>query len=112
MAVPESQDGLEHKVQAAREMIHNLCSPRFAAEHREWEMSIPARPDYDPDLVIADAIRVLEAQLIATRAELRKCEMEKKAALGMEAVYLKSWQECREELADAIAQIANLTKGA
>jgi len=114
MAVPESQDGLEHKVQAAREMIHNLCSPRFAAEHREWEMSIPARPDYDPDLVIADAIRVLEAQLIATRAELRDlklaaslaCELHGCASAG--CTMAQYHQDVQKLLADLAAKDAEL----
>lgn len=35
---------------------------------REWVMSIPARPDHDPDLVIWDAIRSLRDGLAAAYA--------------------------------------------
>jgi hypothetical protein len=37
---------------AAHAMISDLCHRR-----REWIMSIPARPDHDPDLVIGASLR-------------------------------------------------------
>ena len=40
----------------ASKMVHDLCRSRADAQHREWLMSIPARPDYDPDLVIGAAL--------------------------------------------------------
>lgn len=49
---------------AARKMVSALCQPRGSAEARSWIMSIPARPDQDPDLVIsaslADVPKLLE----------------------------------------------------
>lgn len=44
---------------AARAMVRALCTPRGEAGAREWVMSIPARPDHDPDLVIAAALDAL-----------------------------------------------------
>lgn len=37
---------------AAHQMVNDLCRGR-----REWIMSIPAQPDYDPDLVIDNSLR-------------------------------------------------------
>lgn len=45
------------KIDAADEMVRALCKVRGESGAREWVMSIPARPDYDPDLVIGDALR-------------------------------------------------------
>lgn len=56
----------------AMEMIGNLCKRRDEAGSREWVMSIPARPDYDPDLVIAaalDAVPELLREIDRLRAD-------------------------------------------
>lgn len=47
----------------AVQMVGDLCEPRFAKAHRSWTMSIPARPDYDPDIVIADSLKDLPEAL-------------------------------------------------
>lgn len=48
------------RCEAAMQMVGDLCTGK-----RNWLMSIPARPDYDPDLVIAAALadipKLLEA---------------------------------------------------
>lgn len=48
------------RCEAAMQMVSDLCQGR-----RNWTMSIPARPDYDPDLIIsaalADIPKLLEA---------------------------------------------------
>lgn len=58
----------------ALDVINDLCQGR-----RRWVMSVPARPDEDPDLVLASAIRALteanaaDAQTIATlRAKVER----------------------------------------
>lgn len=58
------EGGALAKIDRALDMVAALCKPRGAPDKREWIMSIPARPDYDPDIVIADA-------LIAARDALR-----------------------------------------
>lgn len=49
----------------AQDMVSALCQPRGTEGARSWVMSIPARPDHDPDLVIGtgqrDALRLLAA---------------------------------------------------
>jgi hypothetical protein len=50
---------------AAEAMIHSLCIPPGSPGHRDWVMSIPARPNYDPDLVIANALNLLAGELRA-----------------------------------------------
>jgi len=49
---------LEAKVDAAEKAIAELCQGQ-----RGWRMGIPARPTYDDDLVISDAIRSLVTAL-------------------------------------------------
>ena len=44
------------RMHAALDMVHNLCRKRNDPKHREWLMSIPARPDHDPDLIIHDSL--------------------------------------------------------
>jgi hypothetical protein len=48
------------KITAALAVVGDLCEGK-----RQWIMSIPARPDHDPDLVIADALRSAERILAA-----------------------------------------------
>ena len=65
------------RYEQACQMVADLCKPRTHPEHRDWTMSIPARPDYDPDLVISDSLedipklleRVEAAEARAERAE-------------------------------------------
>ena len=53
------------RYEAARQMVRDLCNRR-----RDWMMSIPARPDYDPDLVIDASLNDVP-KLVAERAKLR-----------------------------------------
>lgn len=43
---------IKQHLEAAHQMVSDLCHRK-----REWIMSIPARPDYDPDLIIGQALR-------------------------------------------------------
>lgn len=49
------------RIKAAQAMVADLCEGK-----REWIMSIPARPEHDPDLVIGEALREAEAFMVAT----------------------------------------------
>lgn len=49
-------DALKKRNDAACEMVRRLCLSRNDPKAREWFLSIPARPDHDPDLVIGDAL--------------------------------------------------------
>jgi hypothetical protein len=51
------------KIDRALAMVAALCKPRETEGAREWIMSIPAEPDRDPDLVIADALHAARAAL-------------------------------------------------
>lgn len=46
------------KLEKAHAMVSALCKRRGDPDAREWLMSIPARPNYDPDLVIGEGLRV------------------------------------------------------
>ncbi len=51
-----SDKELLEAIEKANNMISPLCMPKGSYGGREWIMSIPARPEYDPDLVISDAL--------------------------------------------------------
>lgn len=57
------------KIAKALAMVAALCKDRRETGARAWVMSIPARPDYDPDIVIADALYAAEKLLAATPAQ-------------------------------------------
>lgn len=56
-------DAIKTRVGDAHKMVSALCKPRGSAGAREWLMSIPARPDYDPDIVIDRSLRDIHALL-------------------------------------------------
>jgi hypothetical protein len=64
-ARPASGEVLEARVRAAYDMIQALNDGR-----RKWIMSIPARVDHDPDLVIHVALTALEAEVARLTREL------------------------------------------
>ena len=53
----EEREAISTRRRAAAAMISALCKPTYDPDHRDWMMSIPARPDHDPDLVIGAALR-------------------------------------------------------
>lgn len=53
------------KIDRAYDVVSALCEGE-----REWLMSIPARPDHDPDLIIGDA-------LLAARNEIARLALAK-----------------------------------
>jgi len=58
-------DALEAAHKAAKQVVRDLCEGK-----RRWTMSVPARPDDDPDLVISAALNAFRA-LLAELRELR-----------------------------------------
>jgi flagellar biosynthesis/type III secretory pathway protein FliH len=49
-------DEIRARLAKAKDMVACLCLPQSDSRSRDWIMSIPARPDHDPDLVIAAAL--------------------------------------------------------
>jgi hypothetical protein len=64
---PEKIESLKKKLAAAEAMVTAL-----AKGERDWILSIPARPGYDPDLVISAALNAAQALLdeMPKRAEI------------------------------------------
>lgn len=80
---------LRKKIERASQMVEALCKPRGSEGSREWAMSIPARPDYDSDLVIGDG-------LDAGRAALERLE-----ELDSErAEWVEAWDMMRDTILD------------
>lgn len=67
-------------VKAAHEMIYALCQPRGSEGSRQWIMSIPAREDHDPDLVITSGLMAAEKQIATLTAERDRLAAENAAA--------------------------------
>ena len=61
------REGTLAKIEAAQAEVSRICKERWGGGHG-WRTSIPARPDYDTDLIIGAALRSAAAAL---RAELR-----------------------------------------
>lgn len=73
------------KLVKAHYLVIDLCRPRGTEGSREWVMSIPARPDYDPDIVIGEALRIgmrLSERLSAARGEIEALKQKSKNALS------------------------------
>jgi hypothetical protein len=65
---------MEKRERAAFTMVVALCKDRRESGAREWIMSIPARPNYDPDLVIADALKRIPRLTAALREAVKGLE--------------------------------------
>lgn len=63
MTEPTDVRELRERIERAEQMVDALCRPRGEPGAREWAMSIPARPDHDPDLVIGDGLGAGRAAL-------------------------------------------------
>lgn len=63
-------DKIYDQIEKAEAMVSALNQPHGTAGKREWTMSIPARPDHDPDLVIADALHAAKFEIARLRDEL------------------------------------------
>lgn len=72
---PEREAAIRARLVKAHEVVSDLCHGR-----RRWTMSVPAREDHDPDLLVGAALRdadALLAGLTATREALARCEGER-----------------------------------
>lgn len=58
------------RIDKALNMVNSLCKPKGAEGSREWIMSIPAKPDSDPDLVIAEGLQAGKEALAHREQEL------------------------------------------
>ena len=68
----EELQGIEAQIQRAQSMVSALCLPRGSEGSREWVMSIPARPDHDPDLVVGGGLRGKERLIAEVRRQRSK----------------------------------------
>lgn len=59
MSLMKKLDEIKARQEKACTMITALCVPKGSKGSREWIMSIPAEPDYDPDIVICDSLKDL-----------------------------------------------------
>lgn len=57
----------KEELHAAHAMVHLLCHG-----DRKWTMSVPARPDHDPDLVIIAGLSAAENEITRLAAEVER----------------------------------------
>lgn len=62
---------IEARIEKAHAMVSALCKSRGTEGTREWVMSIPAQPDYDPDLVIGAGLRGKSKLIVEVRRLLK-----------------------------------------
>lgn len=65
---------ISQRLAASREIIRRLCLQRNDPEAREWMMSIPARTDHDPDLILEASLNDV-SNLVAALAQQAQPEM-------------------------------------
>jgi len=109
-----AMDDVLKKLDAAQDMVTALCKPPGSKGAREWVMSIPARPDYDPDLVISDALysasrRICELEEVEAERDRRAWFMESRGyrRCDIPVCNCNSWhgghaQERLQEISDAL----------
>lgn len=93
-------------IEKAMVMVSDLCKPKGSEGSRCWLMSIPARPDHDPDLVIADALikskETIESQqstIDAQRAEIERLSKELKRFEGCVPVPVEVYSSAKKFIA-------------
>jgi hypothetical protein len=86
-------DEIRARLAKAKDMVACLCLPQSDARSRDWIMSIPARPDHDPDLVIAAALDDV-AFLLGEVERLRAAGL---AAIESHRQTLDAYQDLCEE---------------
>jgi len=88
-------------------MVFALCQPLGTAGKREWTMSIPARPDHDPDLVIADALDTAGKYIISMHAELARVTAEREADDSKTEQAMDLLRDQVDRLASELAESVN-----
>ena len=73
-------EAMRARIGKAHSIVHELCDGT-----RRWTMSIPAREDYDPDLVISAALRDAD-DLLDQNAELQRQLEEARSKVWKEAI--------------------------
>lgn len=76
-------DVIQGRADKADNLVSALCRPKGILGSRSWIMSIPARPDYDPDLVISAALKDIPDLLNLVR-EMREALKSMQAMEGTE----------------------------
>jgi len=70
----KAMSDVKRKIDNAIKLVSDLCKPRGSAGAREWIMSIPARPDYDPDIVISDALYSASTEITRLTKQLAESQ--------------------------------------
>lgn len=98
----------KEKVDAAYDMVHALCQPRGSEGSRQWIMSIPAREDYDPDLVITSGLNSAAKEIHALTAERDRLAAEISATNAAYATLLESHELILDALTESDATLDRL----
>lgn len=103
IAAPVAEDArvseIRARLAAAEQVISDLNHCK-----RQWLMSIPARPDYDPDLVITASLRDVDALLDRVASLTEQVEELK----GERETYRKAWNRSDEQIVTLTADNARL----
>lgn len=97
MSKLDDMNKVKERLEAAMKMVSDLCN-----KSKEWIMSIPARPDIDPDLVIAASQR--DCKYLIERVE----ELERKLGAAVDEATEQSMQ--RYHLRDKLHRYRDLAE--
>lgn len=100
------------RYEQACQMVADLCKPRTHPEHRDWTMSIPARPDYDPDLVIRDSLDDIPKLLERLEAAEARAERAEAELARLRPVVEAARMALDDLLSDANYGLSHRTEGA
>jgi hypothetical protein len=82
---------VDEMIAAADKMVSDLCDGS-----RRWLMSIPARPDDDPDLVIGRALHEASKEITQLRAEITQLRADLEALVPLARVGAWAIQEMKK----------------
>lgn len=88
------------KIKKAQETISALCDGRI-----RWTMSVPARPDSDPDLVISDALQAAKEALTASADSVQERERLEEALSGVLERHTQLSTDALDEVVPKLADV-------
>lgn len=95
------REAARRAIDTAHQMVAALCEGA-----REWVMSIPARPDHDPDLIIADGLEAGKKAL----SEIDRLRKEREDLVAAVNEHFRMRNEYRDRASRAEAKVEEMAK--
>jgi hypothetical protein len=106
---PQRLAEIRERCEAADLMVSKLCMPRGTEGSRSWVMSIPAQPNYDPDIVIADSLKDVPDLLAEVEALTERTRLYDQAMQRL-ADYSKEINRLNTTIANLVAALTEIAE--